>query len=184
MLSWFSSTQGLLPFSLFLFFFFLLQNAWIPYCSLLSVFFSYMFFLEIFPIFMNLNVSSCLWLSMIHPHPVFLLQGRLGFPQWLGGKESACNARDVGDAVSIPWSGKSPGRGHGNPLQYFFLENPMDTGAWWVMVQGVTRSNMEWSHLVCMHVQGCSNISWKCYRQWQLGNENNHNFWGFLQKYS
>ena len=42
------------------------------------------------------------------------------------GKESACNAEDLG---LIPGSGRSPGGGHGNPLQYFCLENPMDRGA-------------------------------------------------------
>ena len=48
-------------------------------------------------------------------------------PSGSGGKESACNA---GDLDSIPESGRSPGEGHGNPLQYFCLENPMDRGAW------------------------------------------------------
>ena len=43
------------------------------------------------------------------------------------GKESACNARDVGP---IPWSGGSPGEGNGNPLQYARLRNPMGKGAW------------------------------------------------------
>ena len=43
------------------------------------------------------------------------------------GKESACNARDLG---SIPGSGRSPGEMNGNPLQYSCLENPMDRGAW------------------------------------------------------
>ena len=43
------------------------------------------------------------------------------------GAEPACQARDVG---SIPGSGRSPGGGHGNPLQYSCLENPMDGGAW------------------------------------------------------
>ena len=43
-------------------------------------------------------------------------------------KESACNAGDPG---SIPRSGRSPGEGNGNPLQYSRLENPMDRGAWW-----------------------------------------------------
>ena len=43
------------------------------------------------------------------------------------GKESACNAGDPG---SIPRSGRSPGEGNGNPLQYSCLENPMDRGAW------------------------------------------------------
>ena len=44
------------------------------------------------------------------------------------GKESAGDVRDAG---SIPVSGRSPGGGHGNPLLYAFLENPMDRGAWW-----------------------------------------------------
>ena len=52
------------------------------------------------------------------------------------GKESACNA---GDAVSIPGSGRSPGEGSGNPLQYSCLENPMDKGAWQASVHGVVR---------------------------------------------
>ena len=47
------------------------------------------------------------------------------------------NVRDVG---SIPGSGRSPGGGHGNPLQYSFLENPMDIGAWQAMVHRVTKS--------------------------------------------
>ena len=42
-------------------------------------------------------------------------------------KESACNVRDLG---SIPGSGRSPGEGNGNPLQYSCLENPMDREAW------------------------------------------------------
>ena len=47
------------------------------------------------------------------------------------GKESACSAGDLRDAGSIPGSGRSPGGGHGNPLQYSHLENPMDRGDWW-----------------------------------------------------
>ena len=47
---------------------------------------------------------------------------------------SACNAGDLG---SIPGSGRSPGEGNGNPLQYSCLENPMDTGAWQATVHGV-----------------------------------------------
>ena len=63
-----------------------------------------------------------------------------GLPQWLSGKESACNAGDVGDVGSIPGSGRSPGGGHGNPLQYPCLENPMDRGAYWATVHGVAKS--------------------------------------------
>ena len=58
-----------------------------------------------------------------------------GLPWWLSGKESCCNA---GDASLIPGPGRSPGRGHGNPLQYSCLENPMDRGAWGAIVNTVT----------------------------------------------
>ena len=47
-------------------------------------------------------------------------------------KESACNAGDPG---LIPGSGRSPGEGNGNPLQYSYLENPIGRGAWWATVQ-------------------------------------------------
>ena len=53
------------------------------------------------------------------------------------GKESAFN---VGDLGLMPGLGRSPGEGHGNPLQYFCLENPMDRGAWWATVQGMAKS--------------------------------------------
>ena len=56
-------------------------------------------------------------------------------------KESACN---VGDPGSIPGSGRFPGEGNGNPLQYSCLENTMDRGAWWATVHGVTKS---WTQL-------------------------------------
>ena len=46
------------------------------------------------------------------------------------GKESAFNAGNAGDVGSMPGSGRPPGVGHGNPLQYSCLENPMDRGAW------------------------------------------------------
>ena len=46
-----------------------------------------------------------------------------GLPQWLSGKESACNAGDSGDVASIPELGRSPGRGNGNLLQYSCLGN-------------------------------------------------------------
>ena len=51
-----------------------------------------------------------------------------------GGKESACNTEDP---AMIPWSGRSPGEGNGNPLQYSCLENHLDRGAWWPVVHGV-----------------------------------------------
>ena len=61
----------------------------------------------------------------------------LGFPGGSGGKESTFNA---GDMDSIPGLGRSPGGGHGNPLPYSCLENPMDRGAWQATVRGVSKS--------------------------------------------
>ena len=52
-------------------------------------------------------------------------------------------AYDVGDLGLIPGSGRSPGEGNGNPLQYSCLENSMDGGAWWATVHGVAKS---WTH--------------------------------------
>ena len=60
----------------------------------------------------------------------------MDFPDSSVGKESACNAEDWG---SIPGSGRSPGKGNSNPLQYCCLENPMDRGAWQATVHGVAR---------------------------------------------
>ena len=61
-------------------------------------------------------------------------------PQWLSGKESACSTGATGDVGSIPGSGRFPGGEHGYPLQYSFLENPMDKGAWRATVHRVTKS--------------------------------------------
>ena len=60
---------------------------------------------------------------------------KTGFPGGSDGKESACNAGDVG---LIPESGRSPGGGNGYPLQYSCLENFMDRGAWWATDHGIT----------------------------------------------
>ena len=68
-----------------------------------------------------------------------------GFPNGSVGKESTCNAGDTGDVGLIPVLGRSPGGGHGNPLQYFCLENPMDRGAWWATVQRVAKSQTQLS---------------------------------------
>ena len=63
-----------------------------------------------------------------------------GLPWWVSGKESTCNAEVHGDAGSISGSGTSPGGGHGNPLQYSCLENPMDRGACWATVHEIIKS--------------------------------------------
>ena len=59
------------------------------------------------------------WATINWPNPA-----HHGLPPWLGGKESGCNAGATGDSGLIPALGRSPGRGHGNPLQYSCLENP------------------------------------------------------------
>ena len=56
-------------------------------------------------------------------------------------KNPPATAGDVKDAGSIPGSGRSPGGGHGNPLQYSCLENPMDRGAWQATLHGITESD-------------------------------------------
>ena len=68
-----------------------------------------------------------------------------GLSMWLSGKGSArknlpANAGDTGDTGLIPGSGRSPGEGNGNPLQYSCLGNCMDRGTWWAIVHGVTKS--------------------------------------------
>ena len=61
----------------------------------------------------------------------------MGFSSASNSKESACNEGDLG---SIPGLGRSPGGGLGNPLQYSYLENPVDREAWWATAHGVTKS--------------------------------------------
>ena len=65
----------------------------------------------------------------------------MGFPGGSDGKESACNAGDLG---SVPQFGRSPGEGNGYPLQYSGLENSMYRGAWKAIVPGVAKS---WTQL-------------------------------------
>ena len=66
---------------------------------------------------------------------IFNITQKLCFPCSLVN-ESLCNA---GDLDLIPWLGRSPGEGNGNPLQYSCLENPMDRGAWQDTVHGVAK---------------------------------------------
>ena len=61
---------------------------------------------------------------------------KMDFPGGSMVKNLPANAGDTG---SIPGSGRSPGRGRGNPVQYSCLENPMDREAWWSTIHGVTR---------------------------------------------
>ena len=59
-------------------------------------------------------------------------------------KNPPANAGDIRDMSLIPGSGRSPGGGHGNPLQYSFLGNSMDRGAWWPAVHRAAES---WTRL-------------------------------------
>ena len=74
-------------------------------------------------------------LSNIHFHASLYVSCR--FPRWLSGKESTCNAEDVG---SIPGLGRAPGEGNGNPLLYSCLENSKDRGTWRATVHGVAEN--------------------------------------------
>ena len=79
---------------------------------------------------------------MFHPIFFFFL---LGYSQWLiknpPAKQETCR-----QCRFDPWVGKIPGVGNGNPLQYTCMENPMDKGAWWAKVRGVTESRTQLSN--------------------------------------
>ena len=62
-------------------------------------------------------------------------------------KNTLASAGDIRDVASTPGSGRSPGGGHGNPLQYSCLENPMDRGVWWVTVPEVAKSQKQLKRL-------------------------------------
>ena len=64
---------------------------------------------------------------------------------WLRVKNPPANAGDTGDSGSIPGWGRFPGGEHGNPFQYSCKENPMDRGAWQVIVHGVAKSKTQLS---------------------------------------
>ena len=90
---------------------------------------------------MGLNSSSIALTIWTFVRKVMsLLFNILSIFDFPGGSDSKASAYNVGDLGSILGSGRSPGEGNGNPLQYSCLENPMDGGAWWATVHGVTES--------------------------------------------
>ena len=104
------------------------------------------------------------------------------YPGSSEGKASACNAGDPG---SIPGSGRFPGGGHGNPLQYSCLKNPMDRGTWWATVHGVSKSWAWLSNFTSLHFTNIrKNIfkelnfsdlfNWSSYRKVTATNEWNY----------
>ena len=72
------------------------------------------------------------------------VQSFRGVPWWLSGGEFTCIAGATGDSGLIPGSGRAPGVGNGNPLQYSCLENPMDREAWRPIVHEVKKN---WNRL-------------------------------------
>ena len=79
------------------------------------------------------------------PQQLFILKlAKLLFKLFIlyGGmvKKLPDNEGDIRDRGLIPGSGRSPGGGHGNPLEYSCLENPMDRGVWWATGHGVAKS--------------------------------------------
>ena len=79
--------------------------------------------LDFILVILNLSLNCYVWLVTT-----------MGFPS------NSVVTENAGDTCSIPGSGRCPGGGHGNPLQYSCLENPMDRGAWWATVHGVSES--------------------------------------------
>ena len=77
--------------------------------------------------------------NLLYPPWTYLIRNpsKMGFPNGSSGRQSTCNAGDLG---LIPGWGRSSGEGNGNPLQYSFLENSMDRGAWLATVHGVVKS--------------------------------------------
>ena len=75
----------------------------------------------------------------------------LGLPQWLRSKQSTCNAEAVRNVGSIPGSGRSPGGGNSNPLQYSCLENLVDRGVFGLWCIGSEYDMTEATLHACMH---------------------------------
>ena len=73
-------------------------------------------------------------LNPLLPWPSFFFTICLLYCDFPGGSDGKASAYNAGDPGSIPWSGRSPGEGNGNPLQYSCLGNAMDGGAWWAIV--------------------------------------------------
>ena len=82
-------------------------------------------------------------------------------------KNPPANAGDIRDAGSIPGSGRSPGEGHGIPLQYSCLENPMDRGAWQAMVHRVAKSRIQLKWF-SMHTCTSPNTYWVICQIWNF----------------
>ena len=91
--------------------------------------------------------KNYLFLTCTHCYTYLFIAHQV-FPGGSDGKESACS---MGDPGLIHGSGRSPGEGNGNPLQYCCLENSMDRGGWWATVHGVAKSRTQLSNNAYTH---------------------------------
>ena len=105
--------------------------------------------------------SSAIPSHLGNPGAVYVAVHSLGYldslwvsqvAQWVKNQPAT-----VGDVGSIPGSGRSPGGGHGNSLQYSCLESPMDRGVWWATICGVTRS---WTRLKRLSTAYRAHVGW------------------------
>ena len=85
---------------------------------------------------MNIQLTNGYQLLLLSIKLLSIKDPSFGLP----GSDGKASAHNAGDPSSIPGSGRSPGEGNGNPLQYSCLENSMDGGTWWATVHGVTKS--------------------------------------------
>ena len=95
-----------------------------------------------------LFVKLIILLFMAFPFLKVFSSVQLGFP---GGSEVKASAWNAGEPGSIPGSGRSPGEGNGNSLQYSCLENPVEGGTWWARVLGVAKSRTRLSKFTSLH---------------------------------
>ena len=89
------------------------------------------------------NVSEPWDISVYKQPNIPVTEGSMGLPQRLSGKESACQCGSRRRHKFDPWVRRSPGGGHGTPLQCSCLENPMDRGAWWATVHRVAKRRIQ-----------------------------------------
>ena len=87
------------------------------------------------------SVSS-LTVTYFRKDLIHVFEATEGVPGGASGKESTCQCRRCQRYGSVPGLGRSSGVGNGNPLQCSCLENPMDRGAWWATVHGVTENRI------------------------------------------
>ena len=81
-------------------------------------------------------------------------------------KNLPADAGDIRDLDSIPGSGRSPGGGHSNPLQYSCLENPTGRGVWWAAVHRVSKTWTRVSYLACMQDLNKREVLYPLLKNW------------------